>query len=107
MYYCIGSLQNELYIKLCSHSKQQVTTIIKNYVYHTHRNVCMFFIIMKVYAEIYSSLLYDNFSVVATVDFEQSSYSVNEFDGSVQPVIVSSNPLSYDITVQVLGEYQY
>ena len=56
----------------------------------------------------YSSQLYINFSVVATLDFEQSTYTANEFDGSVQPVIVSSNPLSYDITVQVLaiGEYQ-
>ena len=39
------------------------------------------------------------------MEFEQSTYSANEFDGLVQPVIVSSNPLSYDITIQVSGEY--
>ena len=42
--------------------------------------------------------------VVATVNFEQSTYSVHEYDGSVQPVIVFSNPVSYNITIQVLGE---
>ena len=40
------------------------------------------------------------------MDFEQSTYSVHEPDGSVQPVIVISNPLSSDVTVQVSGEYQ-
>ena len=40
------------------------------------------------------------------MDFEQSTYNANELDGSVQPVIVFSNPLSFDVTVQVLGEYQ-
>ena len=44
-------------------------------------------------------------SVVATVNFEQSTYNVHEPDGSVQPVIVFSNPVSYNITVQVLGKY--
>ena len=43
--------------------------------------------------------------VVATVNFEQSTYNVHEPDGSVQPVIVFSNPLSTDVTVEVLGEY--
>ena len=43
-------------------------------------------------------------TAVATVDFEQSTYNVHEPDGSVQPVIVFSNPLSTAITVQVLGE---
>ena len=45
-------------------------------------------------------------SVVTTVNFEQSTYSVHEPDGSVKPVIIFSNPLSYNITVQVSGEYQ-
>ena len=43
-------------------------------------------------------------SIVATVNFEQSAYNVHEPDGSVQPVIVFSNPVSYNITVQVVGE---
>ena len=36
-----------------------------------------------------------------TVSFSQSTYSVNEDDGSVQPVLVLSTPSSTDITVQV------
>ena len=40
------------------------------------------------------------------MNFEQRTYSVNEHDGSVQPVLVFSNPSSYDIYVQVFaGEY--
>ena len=35
------------------------------------------------------------------VSFSQSTYSVNEDDGLVQPVLVLSNPSSTDITVQV------
>ena len=44
--------------------------------------------------------------------FDQSEYSVNEDDGSAQPVLIISNPISTDITVQVtstdvlaIGEY--
>ena len=44
-------------------------------------------------------------SVVAIVNFEQSTYSVHEPDELVKPVIVFSNPLSTAITVRVLGEY--
>ena len=36
-----------------------------------------------------------------TVNFNQSTYSVNEDAGPVQPVLVLSNPSSTDITVQV------
>ena len=39
--------------------------------------------------------------IVAIVHFSQSTYSVNEDDGVVQPVLVLSNPSSTDITVQV------
>ena len=42
--------------------------------------------------------------VVATISFSQSIYSVNENEGSVQPVIVLSNPSSTDVTVQVTDE---
>ena len=38
---------------------------------------------------------------VIMVKFSQSTYSVNEDDGLVQPVLVLSNPSSTDITVQV------
>ena len=44
--------------------------------------------------------------VVTTVEFEQSTYSVHEPAESLQPVIVFSNPVLYNITIQVLGEYQ-
>ena len=37
--------------------------------------------------------------------FNQSMYSVNEDAGQVQPVLVISNPLSTDITVQVTNTY--
>ena len=42
-------------------------------------------------------------NVVASlnVSFSQSTYSVNEYDGVVQPVLVLSNPSSTNITVQV------
>ena len=39
--------------------------------------------------------------IAVTVSFSQSTYSVNEDDGVVQPVLVLSNPTSTDITVQV------
>ena len=38
------------------------------------------------------------------MDFEQSTYNANEPDGSVQPVIIFSSPLSSDVIVQVSGE---
>ena len=39
--------------------------------------------------------------LVITVNFNQSTYSVDEDDGPAQPVLVLSNPSSTDITVQV------
>ena len=36
-----------------------------------------------------------------TISFNQSTYSVDEDDGSAQPVLVLSNPSSTDISVQV------
>ena len=41
---------------------------------------------------------------VATVSFNESAYSVNENEGSVQPVVVLSNPSSTDVIVQVTDE---
>ena len=40
--------------------------------------------------------------VVITVRFSQSSYSVDEDVGIVQPVLVLSNPSSFIETVQVI-----
>ena len=39
---------------------------------------------------------------MATVFFNESSYSVNENEGSVRPVLVLSNPSSTDVTVHVI-----
>ena len=42
--------------------------------------------------------------VVANISFSQPMYSVNENEGSVQPVLVLSNPSSTNVTVQVTDE---
>ena len=39
-----------------------------------------------------------------SISFSQSSYSVNETVGSLQPVLVLSNPSSANITVIVLSD---
>ena len=36
------------------------------------------------------------------MSFDESMYSVNEDDGVVQPVLILSDPLSFDITVEVI-----
>lgn len=40
---------------------------------------------------------------VANIRFEQSTYNVDENDGPVQAVLVLSNPLSSNVTVEVMG----
>jgi len=42
------------------------------------------------------------FTFVATnVKFEQQTYSIDENDGFVQPVLILSNPLSNDVIIKV------
>ena len=41
--------------------------------------------------------------VVITVAFNQSTYSVNESSGPVQPVLVLSNPSTVNISVQLMN----
>ena len=41
--------------------------------------------------------------IVTTISFEQPTYTVYEADGKVEPVLVLSNPSSFDITVQVFS----
>ena len=41
------------------------------------------------------------YSIVVTISFEQSAYSINESHGSLTAVLLLSNPSSFDITVQV------
>lgn len=60
------------------------------------------------YMRIYLETIYDipTSSLAATVNFNQSTYSVYEPDGFVQLVLLLSNPLSSDATIQVFtGEY--
>ena len=38
----------------------------------------------------------------AAVSFNESVYSVNEYDGVVQPVLVLSSPSSSDVTIEVV-----
>ena len=40
-------------------------------------------------------------TVVTTVSFNQTSYSIEESKGFLQPVLVLSSPSSVDITVEV------
>lgn len=42
------------------------------------------------------------FLLVATINFSQSLYVVNERNGVVNPVLILSNKSSTDITVQVV-----
>ena len=46
-------------------------------------------------------IINDIFEIVPTINFNQSTYSVDEDDGPAQPVLVLSNPISLDIIVQV------
>ena len=46
-------------------------------------------------------IINDVISTVAVISFNQSTYSVEEDSGSFHPVLVLSNPLSSDITLQV------
>ena len=43
------------------------------------------------------------FDLVSTVEFIQSTYRVNEDDGSIQIFLVLSNPSSFVITADVLS----
>ena len=40
--------------------------------------------------------------LVATIRFREPTYSINESSGAVQPVLVLSNALSVNITVEVI-----
>ena len=42
-------------------------------------------------------------SVATTLNFDKSTYSVDEYDGAIHPVLILSNPVSTDVTVKVLS----
>ena len=46
-------------------------------------------------------VMYTYLLVDIILRFNQTVYSVNEDDGKVQPVLVLSNPSSYDVIIQV------
>jgi len=47
------------------------------------------------------TVYYASSVIDSAVTFSQSTYRVDEDDGPAQPILVLSNPLSTDITVQV------
>ena len=55
------------------------------------------------YVYAWCKMYYMILSTVSTVSFEQRAYSVDEYVGSMQPVLIFSKPSSYNITVQVLA----
>ena len=59
-------------------SYHQIDTVPNDYVYYPH-------------------------SPATTVKFEQSTYVIDEDGGAAQPVLVLSNPLSTNITVEVFS----
>ena len=52
---------------------------------------------------IYVCPLYNTyiFSLVVVINFNQSTYIVNENDASAQPELILSNPSVFDITLQI------
>ena len=52
---------------------------------------------------IYVCPLYNTyiFSLVVVINFNQSTYIVNENDGLAQPELILSNPSVFDITLQI------
>ena len=41
--------------------------------------------------------------VVTRINFDDSTYSIDEYDGAIHPVLILSNPVSTDVTVKVLS----
>ena len=41
--------------------------------------------------------------VVTTINFDKSTYSIDEYDGAIHPTLILSNPVSTDVTVKVLS----
>ena len=41
--------------------------------------------------------------VATTVSFDNSTYSIDEYNGAIHPVLILSNPVSTDVTVKVLS----
>ena len=43
------------------------------------------------------------YHLVITLSFNQSKYTINENGGPLKPVLVLSNPSSFDITVYIMN----
>lgn len=85
---------------VCTILKVTYLVTIKTYI--LYYNVCTYaytYLYVRIHMCIANSLFVH---VVITVRFSQSSYSVDEDVGIVQPVLVLSNPSSFIETVQVI-----
>ena len=49
------------------------------------------------------ALVHISIYIAPAIDFNQSTYNVDEDDGPAQPVLVLSNPSSTDITISVFS----
>ena len=59
-------------------------------------------ILLTLYVHLHLLLL-SSYLIAATVSFVKQTYSINEADGNIQPVLVLSNPSSTAVIVKVLG----
>ena len=41
--------------------------------------------------------------IATAVNFEKSTYSIDEYDGAIYPVLILSNPVSTNVTVKVFS----
>ena len=70
---------------------------LPNYLIILHGELYDIFVILIINTVVF------NYSVDATVSFEQQTYNISEADGNVQPVLVLSNPSATAITVEVFS----
>ena len=52
-----------------------------------------------IYMSTFRTILFHH--IVGTVSFKELVYTVNENNGSLQPELILSNPLSMDVTVDI------
>ena len=55
------------------------------------------------FVSMHEKLIFYILSLAITVMFSQTTYNVDEYDGSAQPTLVLSNPSATTITVQVIN----
>lgn len=70
----------------------------------TYVIVCYMYLSMHVNFVTASQLFYMMFCLLTIVSFNQSTYSIDEDDGPLRPVLVVSDTFVTDITVRVLSK---